>query len=250
MDTTRTPPAHLLQALKELGRRVRHARQLRNFTLESLAEAADVGMQTLVRIEEGNPGVGALNLQKVLAVLNLSLDVPLDFSPPREDGQQPLHTRHARDEDVQAAVEAAASAACKVLDQLLGTKTPEKNGISSNFQGLLAQHLERMLCGSPGLVPSRAPALKRLVYSDAEVGGPRTADESLAVAGWALRLRGQNVVWQDGRLLPLDSEDFDPWSSRHDALEGFRLQLHAKGHPPGVIDAVPVYFDQDDRYLF
>lgn len=243
-------PSHLLESIKQLGRRVRQARQFRNFTLEALAQAADVGLQTLVRIEEGNPGVGALNLQKVLAVLNLSLDVPLDFALSPQEGALPLHALHARDEVVQEAVEAAASAACKELDRLLGTKTPEKDGISSNFQGLLAQHLERMLCGSAGVAAQRAPALKRLVYSDAEVGGPLVADESLAVAGWALRLRGQNLVWQDGRQLTLDSEAFDPWSTRRDALEGFRQQLHSVGHPPGVIDAVPVYLDQDDRYLF
>lgn len=59
------------QRLEALGTRVKVERERQGLTMVRLAAQADVGVQTLVRIEAGNPGMGALNLMKVLDALGL-----------------------------------------------------------------------------------------------------------------------------------------------------------------------------------
>jgi hypothetical protein len=64
--------------------------------------------------------------------------------------RMPMYSRRVDDPRVTKPIEAAAAAACEVLDEMmreLGVRAPEVNGISSNFQGLLVEHLTAMLTG-------------------------------------------------------------------------------------------------------
>jgi transcriptional regulator with XRE-family HTH domain len=244
MPTPAPFQARLAEHLKVLGRRIREMREFRRLSLQALAQQADIGVQTLIRIEDGSPGAGALNVSKVLHVLGMpSTLVPIEGSVPLT---LPCHAMHVDSPDVDDALEAATSSACKTLDVLLGVKRPEVDGISSNFQGQLKAHLAAMLCGKPGATHSGN--LKRLVYSDDFVGGPRYAPPA-EVAGWALRLRGEPRVLQDFRWLRLGDLEFDPFVDRAAALESFRAYVETAGHPPGPVDAVPVFRD-GEQYKF
>lgn len=59
----------VLRALTKLGRDVSLARRRRRLTQESLAERAGLGLNTLRRLEKGDPGVALENLARVLHVL-------------------------------------------------------------------------------------------------------------------------------------------------------------------------------------
>jgi transcriptional regulator with XRE-family HTH domain len=235
----------LVEQMQELGRQIKQAREFRRLTLAALSRQADIGMQTLVRIEDGNSAVGMLNLHKVLRVLGLPQSLVPPNMPVAED--LPRHARHLDSEDTDEAIEAAANAACRVLDEWLAVKRPERDGISSNFQGQLREHVSAMLCGKPGAMHSMA--LKRLVYSDDFVGGPMRCEETDCL-GWALRVRGEPTVVQDTALLTLSSESFDPYVSREGAVAALRQFVQRCGHPPGPVDAVPVFAAGENGYRF
>lgn len=59
----------------------------------------------------------------------------------------PLYPHDVSEADIVDAIEEAANLATKRLDELFRGAPPEKAGISSNFQGLLVEHLSAMLTG-------------------------------------------------------------------------------------------------------
>lgn len=60
--------------LNELGENIKLARLRRKLSSEQVAERANIGRSTLVKIEQGHPGVGIGNYLNVLRVLGLEQD--------------------------------------------------------------------------------------------------------------------------------------------------------------------------------
>jgi len=60
--------------LSELGENIKLARLRRKLSSAQVAERADIGRSTLVKIEQGHPGVGIGNYINVLRVLGLEQD--------------------------------------------------------------------------------------------------------------------------------------------------------------------------------
>lgn len=60
--------------LSELGESIKLARLRRKLSSAQVAERADIGRSTLVKIEQGHPGVGIGNYINVLRVLGLEQD--------------------------------------------------------------------------------------------------------------------------------------------------------------------------------
>ena len=63
--------------LRQLGENIKLARLRRKLSSEQVAERAGIGRSTLVKLEQGNPGVGLGNLLNVLRVLGLENDLLL-----------------------------------------------------------------------------------------------------------------------------------------------------------------------------
>lgn len=64
----------LQRILHELGENIKLARLRRKLSSEQVAERAGIGRSTLVKIEQGHPGVGIGNYLNVLRVLGLEQD--------------------------------------------------------------------------------------------------------------------------------------------------------------------------------
>ena len=79
-----------------------------------------------------------------------------------------MTSMHIDDDQVRDAIERAASAACQVLDETFPGR--EKDGITSNFQGLLAETLGQMLAGNDHLRLTHRVVLPRLVHTDDSFG--------------------------------------------------------------------------------
>ena len=60
--------------LSEVGENIKLARLRRKLSSEQVAERANIGRSTLVKIEQGHPGVGIGNYLNVLRVLGLEQD--------------------------------------------------------------------------------------------------------------------------------------------------------------------------------
>lgn len=248
MAVDESEDAGLVEQVAAMGRRIRAEREHQCLTLADLASRARIGLQTLIRIEDGSPGVALANVQKVLG----ALDLPSTLAPEgyARDYSEPLHPVHIEDAELTEAVEDAVRLACRRLDDFFNDKfgdvRPEVNGISSNFQGLLEMHVRAMLKGEMAHKASHRTELHKLVYSDGDLGGPRYAPSA---AGWVLRARGTSKVLQDGRAVSMTSEVFDPYTSREAAERAFRDSIERHGHPATPLDAIPVYL-VSDRWSF
>ncbi|MHA7129223.1 helix-turn-helix domain-containing protein [Algoriphagus namhaensis] len=64
----------LQRILSEVGENIKLARLRRKLSSEQVAERAGIGRSTLVKIEQGHPGVGIGNYLNVLRVLGLEQD--------------------------------------------------------------------------------------------------------------------------------------------------------------------------------
>lgn len=64
----------LQRILGEVGENIKLARLRRKLSSEHVAERANIGRSTLVKIEQGHPGVGIGNYLNVLRVLGLEQD--------------------------------------------------------------------------------------------------------------------------------------------------------------------------------
>jgi len=61
--------------LNELGENIKLARLRRKLSSEQVAERAGIGRSTLIKLEQGNAGLGLGNLLNVLSVLGLENDL-------------------------------------------------------------------------------------------------------------------------------------------------------------------------------
>ncbi|MEX1216476.1 helix-turn-helix domain-containing protein [Saccharospirillum sp.] len=64
---------HELAPFGEIGRVVREARKRQELTIEDLADLADVGVSTIIKVENGKNQVQATSLIKVAQALGLDL---------------------------------------------------------------------------------------------------------------------------------------------------------------------------------
>lgn len=253
-------PSLLTEECRQAGRNIRNARDRQGWTQQQLATQAGVGLQTVVRLEQGHPGVSTLNVRKVLHALQLVGPSAEELAQAASQGPTfPLHERHLDSTETQEALEAAAKAACEVLDEWLGVEYVERDGITSNFQGMLKAHLAAMVCGRPhGREQSYLP---RLVYSDdwlherPSVGKAfgwvlRFCSTQRILEGWTLRADRTQCILDEGRVLSLTDEDVNPFTSAEAACEAFRRHIERHGHPDAAVEVVPVYLSATGELRF
>ena len=125
----------------------------------------------------------------------------------------PMYPRLVDDADIESAVEEAARAACEALDKLFPAGTrPESQGISSNFQGTVKEHLLAMLTGKPGAAWNATRQLPSLFGDWRALGRlPRSAGahEGYGVVQLPSR-HGDEALYYDSdhrRFVPLKSLD-------------------------------------------
>lgn len=239
-----SPAAPAEQFLLELSQ-LDKIRESLGLSVQDVVERSGQSRTTVWRIFTGNTGVALSSVLSVLRVLKLNAP-DSEVQAYLREHQLPLHPLSLQSAPVDDALERAAAAAVAVLDELFEGEPPETAGINSNFQGLLKDHLAAMLTGAPAARCGRV-ALNRLVYTEAEVGGPQTAPSSQNLAGWVVRLDGADTVLRELRFVPLahfpNSEAF---VSRDYAVQHFlERYLPAEGHPPGPVSAVPVFYAGD-----
>jgi transcriptional regulator with XRE-family HTH domain len=73
----RTPPTSVAgqRQLVALGARLRAARLRRDMSQSALAEKVGVHVQTILKLESGNPATSLATMLRVLKVLGLSADI-------------------------------------------------------------------------------------------------------------------------------------------------------------------------------
>jgi hypothetical protein len=132
-------------------------------------------------------------------------------------------------------VSEAADAACAVLDGLmrsLGCKYPERDGISSNFRGLLEEHLKAMLCGAEYAKKSYSTVLKPLFANYFSFGKCPSAK---AQQGYTLQrtpelVSQEPVYFNEGRWVSLQQIDIGGlYTSREAAITDVLASLEARG---------------------
>lgn len=220
----------LEQNLKELGEAVARARAAKGMTVAALARASGVGSLTVTRIENGFGGTGARNLLAVLHALDLDpLSYIVDSAPPEE---LPVHHLHIDNPAVQEAIDDAVREACHRLDELFPGVSKEAEGIGSNFQGLLVQHVTAMLCGRQSANIGHLVQLPNLVYSDDVLGREYVLEEG--ADGYLVRLTGTDKVLENGRFRLVRSVN-DLYSTWDAAAAAVRAYVEANGHLPGPV---------------
>jgi hypothetical protein len=124
---------------------------------------------------------------------------------------------HAKSDTVQDLAEEASRAACKVLDGVFPGK--DRDGISSNFQGLLAEALGHMLKGCSLLDASRGHStqINRLVADDSLFG------QSMVRGDWFLVTQGLDEIF----VLEPGRDDFRPIEQAGDAWLTFEAAANA-----------------------
>lgn len=138
---------------------------------------------------------------------------------------------HIEDQNVQQVIERAAEAACSALDEVFPGH--DKQGITSNFQGLLTEVIAHMLTGNSILDAKRGhyTALPRLVLDDRAFGDSSSPGTAFLVvrdeAGdWDTDLHRQTtkLLALDGnerRFVQLDASDsLNPYTSFEAAVQG------------------------------
>ena len=237
-----TDESAIEEQLKALGNRVAVTRRSAKMSLEDLRDATGVSVATIQRIEDGNGGVGSRNL---LAVMNrLSISPADGFSLALDQESLPAHTRHLDDEDVKEAIEDAARAACDRLGELFPGARAEVDGISSNFQGMLVEHLSAMLCGQPAYRPSHHVPLKELVYSDAMLGREYSLKDG--AHGFLVRLIGTNKFLEYGRFRRVQRAA-DMYTSWEAAAAAVRQYVKWSGdHLPGPVRIVSGWWSEGE----
>ncbi len=225
--------------LSELGERISAERRARSLSVEDVAKATRVSAQTILRIEDGNGGVGAKNL---LAVMNhIGLPPLSDDSPVLRQAELPKHALHVDNPDVQEAIEDAARLACERLDELFPGARKEVDGISSEFQGLLVNHLSAMLRGQANYRHAYQTYLKPLVYSDVDLGSDYSLKEG--AQGFLVRLVDTKRVLEDGKFR-LAHRVNDLYTSWEYAALAVRQYVEGEGHLPGPVRIVSGWWSE------
>lgn len=230
----------LYEEARELGQLIKRTREHQGLSQGTLARMAEIGLQTLIRIEDGSVGSGQMNVQSVLRSLRLPYSlIPAAMSLPSTEA---CHGVHLHDSRVQNALDEAVELASERLQQLMasfGSTLPEANGISSNFDRQLRRHLSAMLCGRPSDLPNYPVHLKKLVYSSTDLGGPCELPAG-HTGGWLLRVKGTKHVLQDGHVLSLEDPACQPLPSREALEDAYQAEVQLKGHLVGALEAYPV----------
>ena len=184
--------------------------------------------------------MGSKNLLAVLQALDLNpLAAMVDALPAEE---LPLHSLHLDNEIVQEAIEDAARAACQRLDELFPGSKREVDGISSNFQGLLVQHLSAMLCGRQAANIGHLVALDSLVYSEGLLGREYSLAEG--ASGYLVRLTGTDKVLDEGKFRRARAAR-DMYTTWDAAATAVRAYVEKEGHLPGPVRIVSGWWAED-----
>lgn len=144
----------------------------------------------------------------------------------------PLYPRSVDDADVDVAVEEAVRAACERLDALFRAPgAPEVRGISSNFQGLLADHIRAMLAGKSHATPlnpllARWDSFGRHVY-------PKAPQQGVTLMRPAQRVSEPDLFYSAGRFVELQKvEPGDLFTSSEAALKDYLAYLRRREESP------------------
>ncbi|HDR9106024.1 helix-turn-helix transcriptional regulator [Paraburkholderia sp. A2RO-4L] len=227
--------------LTELGNRISAQRRGMGLSIEEVAKATRVSAPTIARIEAGNGGVGAKNLLTVMS--HVGLPTISEDSPVMRQAELPAHALHMESPEVQEAIEDAARAACARLDELFPGVRKEVDGITSNFQGLLAQHISAMLRGQPHYRQSHWTVLPKLVYSDVDMGSDYSLPDG--ANGYLVRLVDTQKVLED-RKFRLAHRVSDMYTSWEYAAAAVRDYVETEGHLPGPVRIVPGWWSEGE----
>jgi len=227
--------------LVELGNRISAQRRQLGKSVEQVSLATGVSMPTIVRIEAGNGGVGSKNLLAVMS--HVGLPSISEDSPVMRQAALPAHALHMDSPEVQEAVEEAARAACERLDELFPGAKKEVDGITSNFQGLLMQHISAMLRGQQYYRQSHWTELPQLVYSDVDLGNQYSLPDG--AKGYLVRLVDTQKVLED-RKFRLAHRVGDMYTSWEYAAAAVRDYIETEGHLPGPVRIVPGWWSDGE----
>jgi transcriptional regulator with XRE-family HTH domain len=227
--------------LVELGKRIYAQRRQLGKSVEQVSLATGVSVPTILRIEAGNGGVGSKNLLAVMA--HVGLPAISEDSPVMRQAALPAHALHSDSPEVQEAVEDAARAACERLDELFPGAKKEVDGITSNFQGLLMQHISAMLRGQQYYRQSHWTELPQLVYSDVDLGNQYSLPDG--AKGYLVRLVDTQKVLED-RKFRLAHRVGDMYTSWEYAAAAVRDYIETEGHLPGPVRIVPGWWSEGE----
>jgi hypothetical protein len=181
--------------------------------------------------------------------------------------QPSLYPIHVDSAPVQDVVDAAVRAACEELDALFPGARAEVNGISSNFAGMLEQHMKALLTGKAGYVPSHWVELPVLLATDRVFGKPFSLPDEpgcgyMVVDGTTSRVLSAysnqfvsalGKPTADGRVATQPGRDVDVLFSTHEAAVTKALDaLKAEGVAPNARQirvVVGVWDDEREQYV-
>lgn len=245
-----TPTEEPRAELYHPGKPVLAAREARGWTREVLAQRSGVSIQTIGRLENGSPGTSVGNLTAVLLALDMDIQVTTrDIAA----GTPPRHPLNLDSDLVDRTVQAAASAACRELDALFPGVKPEAGGITSNFAGLLADHIRAMLEGQQQADRRHRTQLPVLGYSRASFGQeiplPRGAD------GWLVQVAGHNQFLEPSNSYRgLEASAYrrmsgitDLYSSWDAAARRALQAITDLGHPEAPLEILPGCWAGDEH---
>jgi len=133
----------------------------------------------------------------------------------------PLYARLVDEPEIEEAVEEAMQAAVDVLDRLFPQKGPEKFGISSNFQGVLKEHITAMLTGKASARSTHSRALNALFGDWKSLGQVRSAgpQEGYSVVQLPVRHGDDPMYYHSDkkRFVPLATVGADTLFTSEDA---------------------------------
>lgn len=160
------------------------------------------------------------------------------------DYRLPVYARHVDDADVMAVVENAVSNLCENLDVLFPDAPPEGGrGISSNFQGLLVDHIKAMLAGRSDAGRSHSTHLPKLLATYDVFGKPFVLPKTPGAGYLIYHLESLKVLSaysgafmqasQRGELLSFGGQDADVLFSDYEgATEAGLKALRDIGESP------------------
>ncbi len=139
-----------------------------------------------------------------------------------------LYPKSIDDPEVDAAVEEAVSAACKVLEGLFPAGPGvELHGINSNFQGTLADHIRAMLCGHVGAKLAYRRDMNALLSNDRTFGRlQESRTGAKARVGYTVMRFGRDapdlfLASETGEMRPLEKLHYaDTFTSADYAVDG------------------------------
>lgn len=174
----------------------------------------------------------------------------------RAHSRLPLHPLSVEWSEVEEVVERACDAATEVLDELFAGKGPiETHGISSNFRGLLADHVRAMLTGVPAAEKSHVTHLPPLLVRWDSFGRsmyPSGSLQGVTIMRPAKRVGDADTFLCGKRFVPLDKINVGELFTRSEVAADAYVRLLAEreespaDHPARL---VVVDFSEDQLKL-